>query len=313
MPDELAERRRFYAEEVEAICDLRTKALVEALATVPREAFLPAGPWVIRSEGDIGRPSRRTPDADPRHLYHNVSVAIDPARDLFNGAPGVAALFIDALDLKPGERVFHVGCGLGYYSAILAHCVGPAGRVVAVEIDPALAAGARERLAAVGNVDVVRGDGTDTRGETFDAILVSAGVTHPLDRWLDALAPGGRLVFPLTCSVGPKLGKGFILLVTRAGHARAMTARVLTMVAIYSAEAIRDATMNEQLAQALRRAPWPSIAALRRDPHDPSPACWLHGETFCLNSASPFDTRRDPPGTPAGFGSDLELAATYQP
>ncbi len=30
---------------------------------------------------------RKTPDADPRHLYHNVSVAIDPARQLFNGAP----------------------------------------------------------------------------------------------------------------------------------------------------------------------------------------------------------------------------------
>src|ERR1051325_4425350 len=43
----LSDRRRFYAEEIEAVAGLRTSALVEALATVPREAFLPRGPWKI--------------------------------------------------------------------------------------------------------------------------------------------------------------------------------------------------------------------------------------------------------------------------
>ena len=54
-------------------------------------------------------------------------------------------------------------------------------------------------------------------GETFDAILVNAGVTHPLDSWLDALAPGGRLILPLTATGGAmgNIGKGLVFLVRR--------------------------------------------------------------------------------------------------
>ncbi len=37
-------------------------------------------------EGDFGAGQRPTPEADPRHVYHNFSIAIDPARKLFNGA-----------------------------------------------------------------------------------------------------------------------------------------------------------------------------------------------------------------------------------
>ena len=58
-----------------------------------------------------------------------------------------ASLF-DQLELKRGERVIHVGAGAGYYSAILAAIVGPAGRVIALEIDNGLARRASENLAA---------------------------------------------------------------------------------------------------------------------------------------------------------------------
>jgi len=68
-------------------------------------------------------------------VYHNVAVAIDPARQLFNGQPGTLAVWIDTLDLAAGMRVLHVGAGLGYYSAVMAECVGPTGRVVAYEVD----------------------------------------------------------------------------------------------------------------------------------------------------------------------------------
>jgi protein-L-isoaspartate(D-aspartate) O-methyltransferase len=75
----LLEQRRYFAEELQAVCGLRTQALVDAFATVPREEFLPPGPWVIRSETDYvtGAP-RHTPDADARRVCHNVAVAIDP-------------------------------------------------------------------------------------------------------------------------------------------------------------------------------------------------------------------------------------------
>ena len=40
-------RRRFFAEELEAVCKLRSPALVDAFATVPREQFLRPGPWAV--------------------------------------------------------------------------------------------------------------------------------------------------------------------------------------------------------------------------------------------------------------------------
>src|SRR5262245_17619866 len=131
-------RRWFFAEELEAQANLRSPALVEALASVPRERYLPPGPWLIRST-EFGFGPRMTADDDPRRVCHNVAVAIDPSRELYNGFPTTVASFIDVLDLHPGDRVLHVGCGLGYYTALMARCVGESGRVVAVEIDTDLA------------------------------------------------------------------------------------------------------------------------------------------------------------------------------
>ena len=52
------------------VANIRSASVVEALATVPREQFLPPGPWTVRSEADFGAPPRQTDDADPRHVYH---------------------------------------------------------------------------------------------------------------------------------------------------------------------------------------------------------------------------------------------------
>ena len=119
--------REFYAEEIEATCGLTTPALARAFATVPREEFVGPGPWMVQGGGDLFAPARRTADADRRRVYHNLSIAIDPERQLYNGAPGVVATWLDALALAPGARVLHVGCGTGYYSAIIAEVVGPGG------------------------------------------------------------------------------------------------------------------------------------------------------------------------------------------
>jgi protein-L-isoaspartate(D-aspartate) O-methyltransferase len=276
-------QRRFFAEEVEAICNLQTRALVEALATVPRERFLPPGPWVVRSETDyfVGTP-RRTPDADPRRVYHNLSIAIEPDRQLFNGAPSLLALCIDRLGIRPGARVLHVGCGLGYYSALMAHCVGPAGHVVAVEIDEALAAAARRNLTTMEHVDVRAGDGRADGQGWFEVILVNAGVTHPDESWLKALAPGGRLILPLTATMPAmgSLGKGPLLLLTKRDAD--FDAQLLTVVSIYSAIGIRDEALNARLGRALLRGQRPSFTRLRRDIHDETPTCWFHGPHFCL-------------------------------
>jgi len=295
---DLAAYRRFFAEEIETVANLRTAALVDALAAVPREQFLPPGPWAMLADADFvaglnpaaGVPrTRRTVDADPRRVYHNVAVAIDAERALFNGQPGTLAVWLDALALTPGARVLHIGCGLGYYTAVMAQAVGPGGRVVAVEVDAALAAAARRNLASMPWVDVRHGDGSEPLTTSFDAVLVNAGVTHPLDGWLDALAPGGRLLMPLTATVptiGSSIGKGLALLATAADPA-VLDVRIVGFVAVYSAIGLRDAEINGRLGKALMAGPaqWQSVTRLRREAHDAAPECWLHERTFCLSRA----------------------------
>ena len=94
--------------------------------------------------------------------------------------------------------------------------------------------------------------------ETFDAILVNAGVTHPLDSWLDALAPGGHMMLPADHDACPpwerRSAKGLVLLITR-DEAGAFGARVITVVAVYSALGIRDPEMNDRVGKALADGP----------------------------------------------------------
>jgi protein-L-isoaspartate(D-aspartate) O-methyltransferase len=289
---DLALRRRFFAEEIEAVAKLRSPALVDALASVPRERFLPPGPWSVLAEADftgIGMApmkTRLTPDADPARVYHNIAIAIDAERQLFNGQPATLAPWIDALELAPGSRVLHVGCGPGYYTAVIAACVGDGGRVVALEADEGLAGTARGNLASMPWVEVRADASSQLAGERFDAILVNAGVTHPLDAWLDALPPGGRLILPMTSTKAPmgNIGKGLVFLLTKDADG-GFVASIAGFVAIFSAVGIRDDFLNASLGKALMTGPqqWQSVTRLRRDPHDPGLSCWLHGPSFCLS------------------------------
>jgi protein-L-isoaspartate(D-aspartate) O-methyltransferase len=85
---------------------------------------------------------------DPNHLYRDVAVTIDPSRGLNNGQPSGVATWLHLLELQRGNRVLHVGCGLGYYTAVIAAAVAP-GEVIGVELDAALASQAGTNLAAV--------------------------------------------------------------------------------------------------------------------------------------------------------------------
>ena len=206
---DLALRRRFFAEEIEAVARLRSPTLVDALAAVPREQFLPPGPWTVLAEVDITGMSpaktRQTPDADPARVYHNIGVAIDPERQLFNGQPATLAPWIDALELAPGAASCTSAAGLGYYTAVMAACVGARGRVLAFEADDGTGGAARGATSrrCHGSKSAPT-PSAQPSGETFDAILVNAGVTHPLDSWLDALAPGGRMILPLTAAMAAR-------------------------------------------------------------------------------------------------------------
>jgi protein-L-isoaspartate(D-aspartate) O-methyltransferase len=284
---DLASCRRVFAEEIEALVNIQNPALVEAIATVPRERFLDPGPWLVRSEADLAGGPRQTRDDDPRRVYHNYAIAIDPARQLFNGVPSLLVSWLDRLALRSNSRVLHVGTGLGYYTALIAETVGPGGRVVGIEVDEALAARARANLSELPWVELQTGNARGPFEESFDAILINAGVTHVEPSWLDALVDGGRLLFPLTAAMPPTgvIGKGIPILLTKRADGAA-DAVVLGFVAIYSALGLRDASLDPSIGQAFARSPFPRLTERRIDPHDTDATCWLHATDWCLSTRS---------------------------
>ncbi|MEP6565658.1 MAG: protein-L-isoaspartate O-methyltransferase, partial [Mesorhizobium sp.] len=166
--------------------------LEEAFATVPREAFLGSGPWTIIA----GDARIETPSADPVHIYQNVLVALDADKGINNGEPFLHAMWIGRIAPKPGETVTHVGAGTGYYTALLAQLVSPGGAVTAFELDADLAAKATKNLEAYRNVTVIHDDAVAGDLPPSDIIYVNAGVVAPPAGWLQALRPGGRMIFP---------------------------------------------------------------------------------------------------------------------
>jgi protein-L-isoaspartate(D-aspartate) O-methyltransferase len=218
---------------------------------------------------------------DPRDVYHNVVISLDRAKDINNGQPGSLGRWIDALALKPGEHVYHLGCGVGYYTAIMAEVVGPSGSVVGLELQPELAARAKENLAGHENVTVEAGDGAEFDPGECDAILVNCGVTHPRAKWLERLREGGRLVVPFTLAVNATIGQGVMTKITRSNGRYAT--ELVTPVAIYSGGSLRDAALEPQLLKGLTTGGLLKLKSVRRDAHDAGETCVVHAREVCLS------------------------------
>ena len=76
-------------------------------------------------------------DMHQMHKLHQdpkayIAMLDDPARDAYQKPHEV----ITALNLKPNEVVADIGAGSGYFTFRLAHHVGDAGRVYAVDVNP---------------------------------------------------------------------------------------------------------------------------------------------------------------------------------
>ena len=108
MSDLIEEARRRYAEELRFTARLGSRAVIDAFATIPRERFFGPGPWRLLSPMALGE-YWTTEDGDPRHLYHDVLIAIDEQRRLNNGQPSLWARMYEDLDLSNGAHVVHVG------------------------------------------------------------------------------------------------------------------------------------------------------------------------------------------------------------
>ncbi|MEJ8279005.1 methyltransferase domain-containing protein [Pseudonocardia spirodelae] len=164
---------------------VRSPAVRAALETVPRHLFLP-GLSHGRAYDDAAVPIK----VDDGVTVSSVS------------QPSMVAIMLEQLEAGPGQHVLEVGAGAGWNAALLARLVGPDGAVTTLDIDDDLVAGARANLAAAGydHVTVVTGDGAlgYPPAAPYDRIELTVGSTGIRPEWVEQLAPGGRLLLPLT-------------------------------------------------------------------------------------------------------------------
>lgn len=118
-----------------------------------------------------------------------------------NSQPTTVRTMLLALDARPGHRVLDVGSGSGWTTVLLAHLVGPSGRVVGVERVPELVAMGRAAVAAAGMPWAsVRAATPGVLGApddgAYDRILVSAMAEGIPQSLREQLTPEGVLVVP---------------------------------------------------------------------------------------------------------------------
>jgi protein-L-isoaspartate(D-aspartate) O-methyltransferase len=154
---------------------IRDERVLEAMATVPRQLFVPAR---ARDEA-----------------YADRALAIDCGQTI--SQPLIVAAVVQALEIRRGDRVLDIGTGSGYQAAVLA---ASGAHVFGIERVVELAEAARLRLREAGfEVPVHVGDGSRGLPEEapFDAIAVAAAAPWMPPALPRQLREGGRLVIPL--------------------------------------------------------------------------------------------------------------------
>jgi protein-L-isoaspartate(D-aspartate) O-methyltransferase len=203
---------------------LGDEAIAAAFRATPRHHFLPGHPL--------------------NEIYADKAIAVKREGDEWissSSQPAMMAIMLAQLGLDPGQRVLEIGAGTGYNAALMAHMVGPAGRVVSIDLDQDLVDAARGHLTAAGlsRVELRRGDGAMGAPDAapFDRIIVTAGAWDLLPAWREQLAPEGRVVVPMTVLPGLMLS---LALERRGQHWEAVSARPCGFVPLRGSEAHPD-------------------------------------------------------------------------
>ena len=169
---------------------IRDERVLEAMATTPREQFVPGVPTSL--------------------AYDDRALPIDAGQTI--SQPYMVGRMTELLRVKPGDRVLEIGTGSGYQAAVLARL---GAKVTSIERLPDLAESARTALHEVGieGVDVRVGDGSvgEPEGAPWDGIVVTAAAPAIPDALREQLGEGARLVIP----VGPRFQQDLVVVERR--------------------------------------------------------------------------------------------------
>ncbi|MFE3645239.1 methyltransferase, FxLD system [Streptomyces sp. NPDC059169] len=185
---EAIERRQQMADRVIAGGWAPSLPVQQALRSVPRHRF--------------------TPESPLRTAYHSNLAVVTEHDDRARATSSVSAAWLQAdmiehLRLAEGMTVFEGGSG-GYNAELIAHVVGPTGRVITVDLAPYVVHRTRRLTAEAGNGRVTAALGSASDGAVeyiprggFDAAVITYNCWDIAPAWRDHLADGRYLVLPL--------------------------------------------------------------------------------------------------------------------
>lgn len=172
--------------------DIRSKAVLDAMRTVPRHLFVPRN---MQS-----------------YAYHDSPLPIGLEQTI--SQPYIVAFMTEQLKPVSGMKILEIGTGSGYQAAILAQlgC-----KVYTIELLEELAESARKILSDLkyNNVRVKCGNGYLGWPDEapFDAIIVTAAPDKIPDTLIEQLKDGGTMIIP----VGPVHEVQSLKLITKKG------------------------------------------------------------------------------------------------
>lgn len=119
-----------------------------------------------------------------------------------SSTPSIVAQMLHCLQPEPGMAVLEIGTGSGFTTALLAHLVGPTGRVTSIDIEDEMisrAAWILGKASLSGRVRLLCRDASAGAPEhgPFHSILCGAGISCLPETWIQQLAPQGRILLPL--------------------------------------------------------------------------------------------------------------------
>jgi protein-L-isoaspartate(D-aspartate) O-methyltransferase len=156
------------------VTDLR---IIDAMLAVPREAFVPEGQRALA------------------YMDLDLDVSEGASEKRFLIKPAVTAKMLQAAEIKDTDNVLVAGCATGYAAALVARL---AGRVMATEGDPVLAAKAKDVLTQLELPNVTVGVAPAAEGypanAPYDVIVLNGATEVTPDRLYRQLKDGGRLV-----------------------------------------------------------------------------------------------------------------------
>lgn len=166
---------------------LKTKEVVRALLTVPREEFLPS---------EVKK-------------YSYVDTPLPIGYGQTTSAIHMTTMFCEYSGMKVGQKILEVGGGCGYMSCVYAEVVAPGdmprgrwGHVWSVEIVKELAELAKRNIERTGysdRVTMIHGDASEGLPEhaLYDIIIVTSAAPDVPKPMVDQLAPEGVLLIPV--------------------------------------------------------------------------------------------------------------------